>query len=200
MKKVVILAWMFFLLFAVAGSSDAALLGTYNTSMAGGSNVATSQVNFSLNGFFTDLVLTSSSAGNSYSVDLASPAYDVVNGLLTNGIANNYSYSVIFPSAGGFGSGITDAQLTGGNGVDFQGYDLATFEMVVNSITINSPGQNPNGDGRWTDFQANMNFNVYSVEAGQEEGGNEGGAPVPEPATLFIFGSGILGLFLRRKV
>jgi hypothetical protein len=39
------------------------------------------------------------------------------------------------------------------------------------------------------------------IDAVQLTGNTEGGAaaPVPEPATLFIFGSGMLGLFLRRK-
>lgn len=38
-------------------------------------------------------------------------------------------------------------------GPDFQGYEIESIRFQIDAVLIATPGQNPNGDGNWTDFQ-----------------------------------------------
>jgi PEP-CTERM motif len=62
------------------------------------------------------------------------------------------------------------------NGIDLQGFQIGSIGLHVDSLTISSPGSNPNGDGIWTDVFFEGTVTVYAV---------------PEPSSL-----GLLGIFL----
>lgn len=70
----------------------------------------------------------------------------------------------------------------GSNGIDLRGFAVGSIALRVDSLTIASPGSNPNADGVWTDVFFQGTITVYAV---------------PEPAHLTGFGF-ILMRALRR--
>jgi PEP-CTERM motif len=75
--------------------------------------------------------------------------------------------------------------------------ETATFYFNLTGTGISSLGA--------TDFASNNNFAAVRfrgfADGGSDKvtGGGGGGAQVPEPATIFLLGSGLLGLFGFRK-
>jgi hypothetical protein len=66
---------------------------------------------------------------------------------------------VKFPPGGGAGRGLWESAF--GASPDFQGYTVTAIGLSINSLTFESPGRNPNGDGNWTDCFYNVTFKIY---------------------------------------
>lgn len=113
--------------------------------------------------------------------------FDAVVALATNGISEPLNYGIESPNGNGEFSVFGTEDSFYGLPVDLSGFNISSFELILNA-TINSPGENPNGDGMWVDTNFHGTFNVY-------------GEPVPIPPAFYLFGSGILGLMgiARRK-
>ncbi|HUW58065.1 MAG TPA: PEP-CTERM sorting domain-containing protein [Planctomycetota bacterium] len=74
------------------------------------------------------------------------------------------------------------------NGIDFQGCVIDTITMTIDTLTFDTPGEDPNQDGVWTNMTATITIEIY-------------GTAVPEPATMTLLSAGALGLvgFIRRQ-
>ena len=108
--------------------------------------------------------LTAASAGSRVWADTTSPGFAMVVRELTDGASDFLGYQTATPSwlAGpgwfvapepSFFSG-----QTGVGGVDLAGYAIHAIGFRVDSVQIASPGENPNGDGNWTDFSVRGAF------------------------------------------
>ncbi|MEW6683261.1 MAG: PEP-CTERM sorting domain-containing protein [Nitrospirota bacterium] len=109
----------------------------------------------------------------------------------------------------------------GGNVIDFALYDGTkyytlsgdaaddTYSVLMefgNPVTVGSP-QRPEGWSQPYYYNANITWAIPSLAATNTNelalnysGGNDGIAPVPEPRTLLLLGSGMLGVgFIARK-
>ena len=109
------------------------------------------------------------------------PAFGTLADLFTNGGDDLLFYGTTFNN--GLGDGIPVHESTffvqlpaGSNGIDLHGFQIGSFDLHLNQLTITSPGRDPNGDGLWTDFSWSATLYVY---------------PVPEPGALSIFAIGI---------
>lgn len=81
-----------------------------------------------------------------------------------------------------FGGIVKSESSAFGTSPDFQNFNIDSIGLVINELTIDTPGSNLNGDGVWTDISFTLTLNVY------------GSSPVPEPSTMILFGIGLLGL------
>lgn len=113
------------------------------------------------------------------------PSFNDCVSMLTNGIDEEvYMVSTIVIGGGSFTSGSESEKFVkiGFDADDFAGYEIQSIALKLNSMTIVSPGSNPNGDGQWTDFTINADLQVHGV---------------PEPATFLLLGLGVM--LLRQK-
>ncbi len=71
--------------------------------------------------------------------------------------------------------------------VDLHGYRIDSISLFMNSLTIDSPGGDPNGDGQWTDVNSTFTLSMN-------------GEPVPEPSPIIlaILGAGALSTTRRH--
>ena len=136
---------------------------------------------------FDDLVLTEDDVGRTFVATSANyPAFNEVVARLTDGVEDVFQMMFWHPN-GAFGDGgweptiFEDVSL---NGIDLGGYDIVAIMMTVDVLSFESPGEDPNGDGMWTDFTTDLTFDFVLV---------------PEPATLSFLALGLVGLFTRRK-
>lgn len=88
-------------------------------------------------------------------------------------------------------SGAVAGPMAGFDGTDFAGASISRIEILWRNL-LDSPGLDPNGDGRWTDVEARVTVNVYGTVAA-----------VPEPATALqvVAGMAVMGALLavRRR-
>lgn len=78
---------------------------------------------------------------------------------------------------------------TGANGVDFAGFVITSIDLVIDTLSFDTPGSDPNGDSLWTDVTFGATFVV-----------NGNPAAVPEPTTSFMLGIGLLCTIVYRSV
>ena len=116
--------------------------------------------------------------------------------LMTNGLADRVGYVMAYTHIGadyGGNQAYESSMFAGSpfmtNGIDLQGSVVDNFSLHIDSMSIDSPGQNPNGDGNWTDLEFSFTLSIN-------------GHAIPEPSTLLMvcLGAIIFGVpFLRRK-
>ena len=73
---------------------------------------------------------------------------------------------------------------------DLIGYSISRIELHLDELTVDSPGDDPNGDGIWTDYSDEVTITFH---------GERMGDVIPEPATLSLLGFGALALVRRRR-
>jgi hypothetical protein len=71
---------------------------------------------------------------------------------------------------------------SGSSGVDLNGFEIDQFVLTISNFQLISPGSDPNGDGIWSEYSLDWSVNIH-------------GAVIPIPPALWLFGSGLLGLF-----
>jgi hypothetical protein len=74
---------------------------------------------------------------------------------------------------------------TGVGGVDLSGYWIDRIGFRVDSLTLNSPGENPNGDGIWTDYSISGAYVIEGTVASSEACKNGGWQDLHGPDGAF---------------
>ena len=57
------------------------------------------------------------------------------------------------------------SDVAGGNGTDLAGFRIDSITATLNSLSLNSPGSDPQGDGNWTDVTYNYTLRIYGAKA-----------------------------------
>jgi hypothetical protein len=101
--------------------------------------------------------LTASSAGTIIWADASTPAFGHVVAAITDGVNGFISWAWLVgqPPLGGFGTTMPEAVFfgAGSGGVDLAGYTIERIGLRLDAISFESPGEDPNGDGIWTDSE-----------------------------------------------
>ncbi|NIT60734.1 MAG: PEP-CTERM sorting domain-containing protein [Aliifodinibius sp.] len=167
-------------------------LGEIQYDGRGGASVIVSAVEFS----WTDHgptklldwgVVTPSDVGETFTQSpVTSPNFDFFASLLTSGTDDILCIQIYFPDHSYHGRQALESywfnKFIQTENVDFYGWQVTEISLTVNSLTIDTPGRNPNGDGIWTDCAYDVTFTIYGI---------------PEPATVLLLAFG--SLFLARK-
>lgn len=156
--------------------SSSVLLASSAVTVGGGFSAVSTSVVLTLSegimpggpGVFDSIVLFPENVGTAYTIvssddeDFAS-----VTDTLTNGIDDFLIFAFLFyPSGGGSTGGFTESGfflggVTGEYDPDFEGFEIDYFILTINSLTLDVPGSNPNGDGNWTDYSIDLQIEVY---------------------------------------
>jgi hypothetical protein len=135
-------------------------------------------------------VLTGADAGQTLvasSLNMGA-SFDAAVALLTNFTLNDYLSDLAgFTGSGSEGDGTNEAGV-----IDLRGQTVGSVKLVVDQLTIDSPGSDPNHNGLWTDafFTGSLVFDSEAPAA----------PPVPEPGMLGLMGVGLAALgWLRRR-
>jgi len=142
---------------------------------------------------FSQITFGTQDVGSTFTI--ASPADDTNFNFMVTKLTDGTNELFNFLMAGFNGNSSTGAGRTTsesgifagtGTGPDLIGYHIQSFGLHIDSLTIQSPGSDPNHNGNWTDFRGQVTLNIY-------------GSAVPEPSfsLLILLGSGIL-IYARR--
>jgi hypothetical protein len=195
--KIVFSSTLLFVIF-FNGMADAALLGQFDLSypystqgIASGVDVDIYYLNQNGTTLFDDLVLSGTDQGVEFLATSSQgsnpdPNFDNFIFLLADSVDQNFAIYCDLKDTNGW----LEASLLESTGFkttpDFYDYTIDAIGLKINSLIIDIPGQDPNGDGNWTDFEIDLTLNVY-------------GSPVPIPPALWLLGSGLVGLVGIRK-
>jgi len=169
-------------------------LGEINHDSSDGSRIIASAVEFSWTTedetklLVWDSVSTSDVGKTFIQSSVTSPRFDLFASLLTSGTDDFLIIWKHFPDIVGLGSGTGSFESQWLNKfiqtetADFYGWQVTEISLTINSLTIDSPGSDPVGDGIWTDCTYDITFTIYGI---------------PEPATLLLLAFGIV--VVRRK-
>ena len=103
---------------------------------------------------------------------------------LTDGISEPIQVVDYATTSGTPESQFFSTHPAGWNVIDLQGFQIGSITMHVDSLTINSPGSDPNHNGLWTDISFQGTITVF--------------APEPSSATLLLPAMAFL-LWKRRN-
>ena len=119
-------------------------------------------------GVFDSLVLTPENTGTTYRI-VSSDDEDFLTVVdsFTNGADDFLTFQYDgYPSEGGGAGGSTESGfflggVTGEYLPDFTGLQIDYFTLTINTLTLDSPGSDPNEDGNWTDYDIELQIKVY---------------------------------------
>ena len=128
---------------------------------------------------FDNISFGTQAVGDVFTVSSQSedPNYNLTLNALTNNTPLTYAIVSAPAGIGGY-NGISEAQLfTGLNGAEpgLVGYQIQSISFQIDSLSIQSPGSNPNNNGIWTDMSGQVSLMIYAT-------------PTPEPTTLSLLG------------
>ena len=96
---------------------------------------------------FEDLVFTEGDAGMTFTATSDNdPDFEAIVAQLTNGMIDEVFLNITFPS----GDRLENRTDDSFGDSDFQGREITSIDLVINTLDITSPGNDPNGDGNWT--------------------------------------------------
>lgn len=137
---------------------------------------------------FENFELTVADVGRTFTATAQTdPDFGGFVSLLTNGNDDIMMLGTSNPFSGaGFLESSAWTQLPpSSNGLDLRGFPVRRITLTVDSLSINTPGENPNGDGNWTDRSFSGTLKFYTT--------------VPEPTTFALLSLGVLGAILKRR-
>jgi hypothetical protein len=120
------------------------------------------------------------------------PDFTAFAGYLTDGVGG-YDQLIDFLldgiNGGGVGYSDFEAAYVYGNPsdprVDLHGYRVDSLALRLDSLTVATPGSNPNHDGIWTDYSAHFTLSAFG--------------DVPEPTLPGIASAAAATMLLRRR-
>ena len=194
MKRIILVVLT--LVMGLPFAANALPIGSFDTNVRMGSSASFDQIHYTLEfggdfwfgspgGTVFDLILSTNDVGKTYTVASGTEFAETV-GYLTNGLNDQIAYDVSgYPNGGGAGSGSNEAysffgDYTGAHGIDFAGYTINSISLMVNNLNFNTPGDNPNRDGLWTDVIFDARVTVDGSIAS-----------VPEPGTFVLLTLGL---------
>ena len=184
-----------------ASLARADLIATFNSTDIGQAGVGIfSNVSFMVAGngpgseiypLFDGLALTNGVAGQTFviSSDADDPDFSSLSAYFTDGINQDITFMSTMPS-GNPGGGVYGPQsnfFTTLPGPDAIGYGIDYYELVVHTLSISSPADDPNNDGNWTSSSYNFTINIY-------------GTAVPEPSTLALLALPLCMILRSRRL
>ena len=131
------------------------------------------------------------------------PDFDAVVALLTNGVNDLVTRSIVLQPGNLGGTGGTPETFyfgagPGTNGIDLEGFNIESLSVRIDDFLLDSPGSDPNGNGIWTDYLLALTLIIHgSLDT-----------PVNVPtlsaisllAFLLLLALGGLGILRRRSV
>ena len=170
-------------LFFLPAINYASVLGTYEATQAGGcsSIYEGMEINVIFGGdgtgasgarLFEGIIFRPSDVGMTVKMtETNDPEFNEAAAILTNGVNDSLSFQAIgYPGGGGGGYGSSEAffffgDQSGANGIDFMGFSITSIGIRMDALTLNIPGENPNGDGNWTDYSITYTLIVEGESA-----------------------------------
>ena len=159
---------------------------TFRTSFGSAHIFSQAKFDFGIYGsfLFDNISFGTQAVGDVFTVSSQSedPNYNLtLNALYNNTFTKDAALTYAIVSApdgiGGY-NGISETQLfTGLNGAEpgLVGYQIQSISFQIDSLSIQSPGSNPNNNGIWTDMSGQVSLMIYAT-------------PTPEPTTLSLLG------------
>jgi hypothetical protein len=187
------------------GHTQGSLIWSRTFSSAGGDPHIYSQANFWLDYYqntnsapghfdplFDQISFGTNDVGHTFTI--ASTADDPDFSAVANELANGIDQSMAFfigNSSNKVGdiSSDTESQLFAGvgTGPDLIGYQIQSFGLHVDSLSIQSPGSDPGHTGNWTDFSGQVTLSIYGIQV-----------PEPSSAAVLLLGGGFF-FYLRKR-
>jgi len=167
-----------------AGVGTAAILNSITMTIGYETNIYLLQTEYPL---FEQYAITLNDVGHTFTANAQNdPDFAGFVQRLTDGI----SEPIKVVDSIGSTSGTPESQFfsthpAGWNGIDLQGFQIGSITMHVDSLTINSPGSDPNHNGNWTDVFFQGTLTVFGV-------------PEPSSAALLLPAMAFL-IWKRRK-
>jgi hypothetical protein len=93
--------------------------------------------------------------GTTVWADASSPNFDLLAQRISNGVLGEVGLKVTIAGGGGGPGGLEWAMLgdqVGPNGFDLAGYTINRIGFRLDALSFDSPGEDFNGDGIWTDY------------------------------------------------
>lgn len=191
------------------GATQAAVLGTQELSNQGGSadifkdyqltlTIGSASDRFPSNApIFDGMKVTPTDVGRTFTVTADTDSdFNQFVSFLTDGKPDGMQLNTGSGASGSSGGGLgISGNLFGGN-PDLVGNRINSISMRINSFTLDNPGINPNGDGKWTD----QSFNATMIVEGEPLNPNKA-TPVPSPTStlgVLLFGAFGSGLMVQR--
>ncbi|MDJ0974746.1 MAG: hypothetical protein QNJ98_09835 [Planctomycetota bacterium] len=161
-----------------SGGSPEVMLAQFNNTSAGGTAIAANFVDFRLSGGLfggsheTPIApfVGTSAVGHVLTASPTHPAYDDLVATLTDGEAGQVGLRIRPGGMGGAGYVANEDHFFGTGDVgtlmpDAAGYAITRIEIEINQLTLVSPGNDPNGDGQWTDYTYDVTVRVFGQAA-----------------------------------
>ncbi len=206
-----------FIALVIGGAAQAAVIGTEDFTSSGGASDIFNEFKVTLAigpatvgpgpnasapvtnaPLFGGTSITPADVGRTFTVTQDNePNFNDFAALLTDGKPDKVTLSFGSGSLGMSGIFLSKSgRLFGGN-PDLVANTINSVSLQINSLTLNTPGINPNGDGIWTDYSFNGTVSVNGQPIADPPA-----TPVPEPTSalgILAFGAFGPGLLLKRK-
>ncbi len=174
----------------LAGPANAALLSVSHIFHGGGANEVLDSVHLDVDivqdgwpvAQLFSLSINADTAGQWFFFEVS----ESTNAWLTNGQNDRVREEWAYGSGTVTGWRGESGYFLDNRAIDFEGFRVDAFALYVWNSTFDTPGDDPNGDGRWTDYSINATLFVV-------------GSPVPVPGGLPLILSAIVALVHGRR-